>query len=323
MKRSFSLHTIQCAAVLTAAAGFAALSPAGAVEVNLYNGEVAADAGITLGSWGGSKAEETTDEKLNGDRTIKLKARDLYQGARLDFSKPFNLAAVLKQPNAYLLVTFKKSATAQQINVVPGGGMGVPGMEGGMMMGPQGGMEGMPGLGNSGTAQIPPVSKLRALFIGAGKPVEACSVGDLKTDDGGWTTVGIPLSSLKDKITSNTFSVKRLVVSADSADTIYIARVALVNDNNSINAQVTADRYNEIKVNNTVSFTATAAAGITPLHLSWDFDASNGIQEDAIGDHVEYSFLKPGRYTVTLTARAEDNAQKDPATETVEVEVVP
>ncbi len=38
-----------------------------------------------------------------------------------------------------------------------------------------------------------------------------------------------------------------------------------------------------------------------PLTYSWDFDASDGIQEDAIGVRVNHTYTARGNYTITLT----------------------
>jgi len=105
-------------------------------------------------------------------------------------------------------------------------------------------------------------------------------------------------------------------------DTLTVGRILAINDDTEITADATPSQFNEIPVGQPVRFTAEASAGVTPLKLCWDFDASDGVQEEAVGASVEHTFSKPGRYTVTFTAKPADQANKQPRVTTMEVQVI-
>lgn len=327
MKRLFSFNAIRfaCAAALAASA---AAAPRVAAEVILYDGDPTADTGIKVGGWGAGTAEESTDERLNNARSIKIKTRDFYQGARIDLPRPVELTEVLKQPNAYLALSLKLGMGPRQITVVVpaspavgGGGMGLEG--GGMEPGGIGGGGGVGTPGGATTVQLPKVTRLRAVFIGPKGTLEAYSHGEIEASHGAWTTVGVALAPLAEKIGQASFPVQRILIAANAPDTLFLGRMALVNDDTEITAEASAERYNDVKKNTPLRFTATAQAGVSAVRFSWDFDASDGIQEDAIGKEVKHTFASPNRYRVTLTATPIDGSTKKPVTQTLEVEVVP
>jgi PKD repeat protein len=57
----------------------------------------------------------------------------------------------------------------------------------------------------------------------------------------------------------------------------------------------------EEKVGNLVFFTGSASGGCPPYTYSWDFDDSDGIQEDSTEQNPTHAYQDPGGYTVTLT----------------------
>ncbi|MDH7568560.1 MAG: PKD domain-containing protein [Armatimonadota bacterium] len=335
MERSLLIRAARFLVAGVVVAGASAWRPASGAEIFLYRGEPAANAGIVVGGWGGGTAEETTETQFEGERSLKVKVRDLYQGARLDLRNAVDLAQVLAGPNPYFSVSVRISPTARQVNIpglqtTPGAmpgmdptmGGAAPGMDP-TMMGT--GMDPTAGTGavGGGNITIPRISKLRVVFIGPKGSLEAFSMGELKGDTGGWTTVGIPLIEVAKKLGTDSFPVQRIIIGADSPDTMYIGRMALVNDMTGITAQCSVSQTHAIRRNTPVTFTATGEGGITPIKFSWDFDASDGIQEEAVGSSVRHAFPKEGRYTVTLTAKPMDGAQKEPSQQTIEVEVVP
>jgi len=52
----------------------------------------------------------------------------------------------------------------------------------------------------------------------------------------------------------------------------------------------------------------------------WDFDNLNGLGTDAYGEAVNYQFLGPGYYVVTLRV-ADPNGRQQPRMDTVKVKV--
>ncbi|MBI3947854.1 MAG: PKD domain-containing protein [Armatimonadetes bacterium] len=324
MKRLFSSSAIRVALAAAVAAGAAGFAAAGAAPIILYSGQSLAAHGITVGGWGGGTAEESTERPMHTDRSLKLKTRDFYQGGRIDLQKPVDLAEVLREPNAYLVMTVQPTMSAQG----QGAGMGMPmgGMDpsaGGVGMPPMGGVGMDPGVQQT-QGGVPPIKRFRAVFIGPGGALETHSVGELRFNRGEWKTFGIPLVGLREKV-GRSFPVNRILLSADAPDVVFIGGIDLTTDNQVINAQCQARQTSDIRKNVPVTFTALADSGVTAVRFSWDFDAKNGVQEEAIGPSVRHSFPKPGRYTITLTAAPEEGDwnTKAPSVQTVEIEVVP
>ncbi|HOJ20154.1 MAG TPA: PKD domain-containing protein [Armatimonadota bacterium] len=308
MKATFLPHFLCVAAI---AVNLAA-RPAAAAERVLFDGQPPAPAGITLGGWGSGSATYTGEEQYEGGGVLRIKVRDFYQGARLDFREPIDLTPVLRQANAYLSLTVKLGGSAQAAPAVaPDMGMLAPGMDPGAM----------PGMA-APQAPVAKVTKLRIVLQGETGSFELYPMHDIEPTDTGWVTVGIPLESLKERIGEGTFRVKRLVLTANAPDTLSVARIQAINDDTEITADATPSQFNEIPVGQPVRFTAEARAGVTPLKLCWDFDASDGVQEEAVGASVEHTFSKPGRYTVTFTAKPADQADKQPRVTTMEIQVV-
>ncbi len=326
MKRFVPSHAFHFLAAAGLLAGLAAPASLRADDSEmpqtiLYNGQSAASAGIRLGGLGTGTAQETTEQKLSGDWTLKITVRDFYQGARLDFQKPADLGPILRNPNAYLTLSAKMSGASQQVG---GGmpGMGMPGVE---MAGPGAPGPGAPGMMMPGatTVTVPKISKLRLVFVGQKRSFEVFTEGELRPDANGWVTVGVPLDSLKAQLGDAPFLLERVVIAADSADTLYIGRIALVNDGTPITLKASCAPAEKTNLITPVSFSANVAAGVSALKVTWDFDSSDGIQEEAVGARVQHAFPKPGHYVITSTARPSDGAKKEPATDTIEIDVVP
>ena len=75
-----------------------------------------------------------------------------------------------------------------------------------------------------------------------------------------------------------------------------------------------------------IAFVGAADGGASTIKYSWDFDARDGIQEDATGRTVTYAFPRSNtqngqqKYTITLTISDVDGLKK-PVSTTLEVEV--
>ena len=79
-----------------------------------------------------------------------------------------------------------------------------------------------------------------------------------------------------------------------------------------------------VAVNDRVELVASAEGGIAGLKYSWDFDKSDGIQEDALGTRVYHSYRRASPenkpYVVTLTVSDISGAKRPVMVEsTVEV----
>ena len=92
-----------------------------------------------------------------------------------------------------------------------------------------------------------------------------------------------------------------LTVSDDEFDDNDTLRVAVQGANNKPDAAAKADRT-FVLVNEIVNFDASSSSDPDKDEMTfiWDFDASDGIGEDANGVYASYVYTSPERYTVTL-----------------------
>ncbi len=126
-------------------------------------------------------------------------------------------------------------------------------------------------------------------------------------NDAGWVRIGLPLSRFDGPIGDK---LQSIAIFSDSADTLYFGEIKLLLDTSPIAARPGA--YPAItQVGEPVTFVAEASAGLTPVEASWDFDNSDGIQQDAQGARVVNVYTNPGTYLVTATIRDATGADPD------------
>lgn len=172
---------------------------------------------------------------------------------------------------------------------------GVPGMPG---------MPGMPGYGGRGGYTAPTMTtrvmkQMRVVVVTTdGKQYEAVAPFEPPiTDQEGWFPIGIALGAFKGL--SPDAKIKEIRVFGDAYGVFYVGEIRVATDHTPITGDAGEEQI--VAANDLVRLEARASAGITPLKYSWDFDASDGIQEDAVGKVVTTRYRKPGVYTVTLT----------------------
>ncbi|BDI29225.1 hypothetical protein CCAX7_12760 [Capsulimonas corticalis] len=172
----------------------------------------------------------------------------------------------------------------------------------------------------------PPVSHLRFLFTlanGAQYDVVrdvpgAASVDDTEDLRSAWLPIGVPLSVLKFPGAADS-PLQSVTVGGDGYSVTYIGKISLVDDNTPITAW--AGDTQDVAANDTVTLKARAEGGASTLHYSWDFDAADGITEQATGQTVTTTFTKPNEtHTVTLTVSDVDGIKK-PVTSTTIIKV--
>lgn len=208
----------------------------------------------------------------------------------------------------------------------PGGPGGFPGGPGGFPGGPggRGGFPGGPGNASATTASLNTVRMIVTTTDGkrseAYIPISTSSAGER-----GWKTVAIPLQAVNGLERTNKI-IKEITFSGDVTTTFYVGDLRIVNDPTNIRGEILGRRSYNVALGDKVAFTGSGQGGASVLEYVWDFDATDGIQEDAIGQTVVHQFRQPsapGKKTiVTLTIR-DKYGLKQPMTSTVEVVVNP
>lgn len=276
------------------------------VSFTLYRGE-GNSGNIRLASWGSGKAEPTAENVLLGDAAIKVTTHGLYQGGRIEFKQPVDLAAALANPRTYLrmMVRFNRSSGSNVAGGFSGGSSGFPG--GGF---PGGGFDSTNTLANK-----PPFERIRFVaLMGDGKQVELVRPMDMKpTDDpDAYMPITFPLAALKKSagraLSGDAAKLKGLVVCGDTYQQFQIGEIQVITDDTEISVAPLEDQI--AFINNEMVFSADGEGGASTLRFSWDFDAKDGIQEDATGRSVSHVFRKDGKFIITLTVTDVDGLKK-------------
>ncbi len=189
-----------------------------------------------------------------------------------------------------------------------GGGMG--GRGGGM--GTRGATRATPGTaagriaaGGSPEEKIFVLRNLRVVLFTDQGPMIADSVpvGVMPKDAQGWVPVTVPLSQMENIESAST--VRAIGIFADESDVFYLGRVGLLVDRNPVEVTVSANP-SITRINRVIEFSAELRGGPINPRFSWDFDKSDGIQEQALGAKVKHVYKKPGDLlaTCTVTDRA-------------------
>lgn len=208
-----------------------------------------------------------------------------------------------------------------------GGGFPGGGFPGGAPNGFPGGGFPQRGVDPADQPWQPPVSHIRFLFtLANGAQYDIVrdvpgvgSVDDTEDLRTAWLPFGIPVSALKFPAGSDSSPLQSVMVSGDGYSVTYIGKISLVNDNTPITAW--AGDMQDVAANDTVTLKARAEGGASMLHYSWDFDAADGVTEQATGQSITKVFTKSNEtHTVTLTVSDVDGIKK-PVVSTVVVKV--
>jgi hypothetical protein len=327
--------------------------------MEIYSGEPMQTIGLTVSPWGSGTAEENTKTYYSGQASLKIVTQGYYQGANIAFHKPFDLSSYATNKNAILqfaLLVVDPSATGTSGKGGPGGfpggpggpggfpggpggsgfgaqsggappGLGGPGGRGGFPGGPGGGLSGGPGnmmgKGGSGgmrTEQAKSLQHLRLLMITAsGKPLEMVLPMSYAREDNQWKLFNIPVPAVPG-LTADDAKIQEIRIFGDTSTTLYLGKISVVVDNTPLRVERIDEKV--VGVKDTYRYTTSATAGATPLKYSWDWDASDGIQEESTGRSVKHTYYKPGDYTVTVTV-SDAFGTKPPVTTTFQVHVHP
>ncbi len=203
------------------------------------------------------------------------------------------------------------------------GGMGGAGARGGARAGAAGAQPTQrPGTGiagQPGDEKIFVLKNLRVvLFTDQGVMIaDSAPVGVMQEDKRGWTRVAIPLSEFKG--VEDATNVRAVGVFAGESDVFYLGRVGVVVDRRPVEVIVTAEP-SITRVDRVIEFSAELRGGPINPEFSWDFDDSDGIDEDAVGREVKYLYKEPGDYLATCTVRDRGGVQQE-AVKTIGIRV--
>jgi hypothetical protein len=308
----------------------------------IYRGEAPGTSGIRLTGWGSGQAVDTATEGYGGSRSLRVSVDGFYSGGRIIFTTPVDLTADVTNPNAYLefVIKFQQGqirALASRAGIYPGqeggayggAGVGPAGAPGALGSGPAGfpgvsdafpggefGPAGFPGSGfpgsgfpgagpgTQGQPVVPDTRRLRVVLVFDG--AQAVSYDHplvmFPTPNPAWVRVAIPFAKFKSTARLSRYMLRELRIFGDSPDVFNIGEIRTVTDTDPIIIEPIDEQV--VSVNDLVTFSARAEAGLSLLKYSWDFDASDGIQEDAVGPRVTTVYRKAPKanaYKVTLT----------------------
>jgi len=321
------------AALLLVSAGSSHAVP----SITLYRGEPAAASGLQLSGWGSGQALDTSAEAFSGSNSIKLTTEGYYSGGRLLFQNPIDITQQFTDPFTFLemAVKFLPGQIRTGANGTTGGSdysgprsSGGPGAPPGF--GPGGGPGAPGGAADSSDPAsalliTPDTQRLPVLmqFEGGTAVAEDQPLIRFPTSEPGWVRIAIPFTQFKGAPRMASYRLQEMRVFGDAPDTFFIGQITTVTDNDPISVEPLEEQV--VSVNDRVEFAGSAEGGISGLKYSWDFDKSDGIQEDAIGARVSHVYNKASPenkpYIVTLTVSDISGAKRPVSVETT-VEVI-
>jgi hypothetical protein len=321
------------------------VSVVAAPSVALYRGEPSAAGGLQLGAWGSGEAVDTSGEAYSGSHSIKLTTDGYYAGGRIVFREPVDLTPQFTDPQTFLEMTVKflpgqiRNRTGAASDYTGGGpagytGYGAPGgAPGGPPAGYPGAAGGAPGLGgldpsldpSAALLITPDTQRLRVVLVfdGGVAVAEDHPLIRFPTSEPSWVRVAIPFTQFKGAPRMARYRLREMRVFGDATDTFFIGQISTITDNEPISVEPLEEQV--VSVNDRIEFVGVAEGGIAGLKYSWDFDKSDGIQEDAIGARVFHTYRRATPenrpYTVTLTV-SDISGAKSPSSVEATVEVI-
>lgn len=333
--------------------GLAAM--AGAQGTPVYSaGRSIKDQGISVRPWGSGTIAETDEMAFEGTTSVRVSARNYFQGGRMVFARPIDLSRAFEDKDNLFLIAFK---TADEVVAGGGGGGGLagPGREGqgpgrgggagpgkgggagpgkgggggpdpgggGMSMG---GGQGGPAFGGPGGGQTSAPRKLGTVrfLITTSDGMRSEAYLPVSTSGGagerGWRTIGLPLRAISGFERTNKM-VSEIALATDTTATFWIGEIKVLADSTPIYGEPNTRELN-LPLGADIVLSATGSGGASVLKYAWDFDSSDGIQVDAEGQAVRRKFRKPGNYTITLTV-SDVFGLKKPHSSTINVVVNP
>jgi hypothetical protein len=345
-KRALSSLAFTLGAGLVVTGGlYSAARAGGQAQINLtiYRGDNRVTSGITLVNWGSGTIEEESKVALSGSTSLKIVTHGLYQGAGIVFTRPFDLGSYIGTRDAYLQFAILPPPPPNSTGGGPGGPGGYPGYPrgfqgsggpegspGGFPGGPPSGYGGYPGASGSGGSgrtgnsvklqKARPMENLRVLLITTNnKTLEALLPLSSASEENQWKLLSIPVSQVPG-LKADDAQIKEIRLFGDTPGTFYVGRIGVVIDSTPLS--VSAQDEKVAPRNAVYRYSASASGGATPLKVSWDWDASDGIQDESQGRAVNHAFRRTGDFIVTITVSDLYGIKKSAST-TFKVHVTP
>jgi hypothetical protein len=310
-----------------ALAGHAGRAQEGGFSIN--RGDSKETSGVTWESWGSGRAEDVTQYAYSGQHSLKIYTQGYYQGATLNLAKPANLGTFTANRDAYLqiavLVPQAAGAGGRPGGPPPGGPPGLGGASGGGRpgaggLGGAGRGRGGAGTGRNAKAKEPKnLANLRVVLMTTdNQPLEFLLPLETATEDKYWKLLDIPVAMIPG-IKPDT-QIKAIQLFGDQPETFYLGQIRVVIDATPISVDPIMGKV--FPKNESYQFIGKASAGYTPLRYSWDWDVSDGIQDDGEGRVISHAYHKSGDFTAALTV-SDVYGIKAPVTVKFSVNVTP
>jgi hypothetical protein len=116
----------------------------------------------------------------------------------------------------------------------------------------------------------------------------------------GWYRIAYPLSRFTG--VGEASRLDGVGVFADEQETLYLGQVRLVIDKTAVKSTLKAEPA-ITQTGKVVDFTVGLSGGNIDPEIAWDFNESDGVKRQAVGDKVKYVFKEPGDYIVTAVVQ--------------------
>ncbi len=271
-----------CLVVVLCAAALAAQSK----EEIIYSGDSLSKLGIAAGGWGSGSAVDISEKVFRGNRSVKITTKGLYAGGRLDFGQPVTLFTNGIDTTRYIVFTFFFPETTL---IDPAALTNYS--------------------SDADPYMLPTVNKVRFMFMSdTGKSISLQVPTNQLDPDDNWVRMAVPMARFSKLGDVKEFKLKRLAIFTDIPATLYLGEMKIINDTTPIKIDLLDDQT--IAAGDELYFFGSASAGVSSLIYSWDYDDSNGIQEETTGRVGRFVYKREGEYNVTLTVKDADGLKE-------------
>lgn len=247
-----------------------------AVETPLYIGAPVDGNAVKIAAWGGGSIKEDKSNAFRGGNSLQITSTSLYNGGTISFGSPAKLSALASNPDVMLSGTYYIVGTTG-------------------------------GASSSSETKRKNIENLRLLIrTSDGKLSEALLPVGLSYNR--WKALGIPLKAISGFSKTN-MEITSVSFGVDAPGMIYVGELRAIEDKTTIQGHTEKLVMTMARDQETL-FVGSAESGSTICEYIWDWDATDGLQEDAIGQAVYHRFRVGGDYVVTLTVRDKFGVKK-------------